>query len=320
MYDSDDRGGVRVLRLHVGADGLVWYGHDSLPADCTGRPAAEFSQDAGSFDLGLDRAKSVRLVGVAANAALVIGLTRLHRTHPKLSAAQEILLGSPLVCPGPGRLASPQAVLQALWQPAATASAPGCWHLMGPREYTTYAIVTELAATGGHPSELARRSLRYHPAWPALSFLAGLDEDAACRLVATVVDPRWFRHPFRPGRLSRLNAFLGLTPANTAAYVAGVAGDRHADRARTVLDTWAGGFRHATAGPTGFLHRVAARAPAGEYHVGLLRASVRFVRFLFEVWTAETAGDPEVRFDPALFFKSPDEREAYADHRGRLRV
>ena len=318
MYVEDDTGGVRVLRLHTGPDGLVWYGTDTLPFECTGRPAAEFRQDADSFDLGLDRAKAVRLLGVAANAALVVGLSRFHRNDPR-RAAQEILLGSPLVYPGPAG-ACPEAVLQALWQPAAPVQAGGCWHRMGPQEYTTYAIVSELAATGGHPSDMARRSLRYHPAWPALSFLAGLDEDAACRLVAAVIDPRWFRHPTRPARLSRLTAFLGLTPANMAAYVAGTPGGHNYARAVTVLDTWATGFKHSMEGPHGFLHRIAAAAPAGEYHLGLLKASERFARFLTEVWTAETALSPEVRFDPGLFFKRPDEAAAYAAHRAALRV
>jgi len=319
VYDDDSDRGVRVLRLHTGPDGLVWYGHASLPFECTGRSAAEFHRDADSFDLGLDRARTVRLLGVAANAALVVGLSRYQTARPKRAPAQEILLGSPLVCRGPAAL-SPEAVLQAMWQPAAPAVAPGCWNRMGPREYTTYSIVSELAATGGHPSELARRSLRYHPAWPALSFLAGLDEDAACRLVAAVLDPRWFRHPARPGRLSRLTAFLGLTPGNMAAYVSGGAGGRNYDRTLTVLDTWASGFKHSMAGPNGFLHRLAARAPAGAYHLGLLKASERFVRFLFEVWTAETATHPDTRFDPGLFFKSPDEVAAYETHRRNLRV
>ncbi len=317
MYDKGD-GGVGVLRLHTAPDGLVWYGHDTLPFECTGRPAAAFSGAADTLDVGLDRATSVRLIGSAENAALVVSLARYRARVPR-AALREILLVSPLACPGPAR-ASPEAVLRALWQPAAPAAAAGCWHLMGPTEYTTYAIVAELAINGGRPSELARRTLRYHPAWPALSFLAGLDEDAACRLVAAVIDPRWFRHPLRPARLSRLTAFLGLTPDNMAAYVAGGLGGRHYARARLVLDTWASGFKYSMTGPNGFLHRIAAAAPGGSYHLGLLKASVRFARFLFEVWSAEASGNAEVRFDPQLFFKSRDEVEAYDAHRSTLRV
>jgi hypothetical protein len=87
-----------------------------------------------------------------------------------------------------------------------------------------------------------------------------------------------------------------------------------------VIDTWAGGAKRATEGPGGFLHRIADRAPVGAYHLGLLKASERFARFLFEVWTAEAAATPEVRFEPDLFFKAPDEVAAYEAHRGRLRV
>lgn len=320
MFDSEPVPEVKLVRLHADADGVLWYGHDHTPFDSTGRLAVEFHHNPASFDVGLDRAKTVRLLGTADNAQVVIGLRKFHHDNPKLAAKQAVMLGSPLVCPSRVLRANPECVLQAMWQPGATSVASGCWHAMGPREYVTYAIVTELKATRGQPSELARRSLRYHPAWPALSFLSGLDEDAACRLVAAVIEPRWFRHPFRPTRLSRLNSYLGLNPGNMAAFVSGGDGGRNYGRAKTVLDTWAVGFRHSMSGSGGFLHRVAELAPEGQYHLGLLKACERFVRFLFEVWTAESASDHEAKFEPGLFFKRPDEVAGYAAHRRNLRV
>ncbi len=320
MFDSEPAPEIKLLRLHTDLDGVVWYGHDALPFEATGRSAGDFHRNPDGFDIGLRIAKTVRVMGVPDNAPLVVGLKKYHHDNPKVAAKQAVYLGSPQVVPSPAMRASPEAVLQAMWQPAVPATVAGCWHRMGPKEYTTYAIVTELKLTAGQPSELARRTLRYHPAWPALSFLAGLDEDAACSLVAEIIEPRWFRHPFRPTRLTRLNSYLGLTPGNMAAFVSGGEGERNYARAQTVLATWANGYKHSMAGPGGFLHRIAGLSPAGEYHLGLLKACERFTRFLFEVWTAESAANQEVQFDPGLFFKKPDEVTGYEIHRRALRV
>lgn len=320
MFDGAPELGVKLLRLHTDTDGTLWYGRDCLPYESTQRPVSEFHRNPMSFDFGLDRARTVRLLGVADNAALVIALKKCHHDFPELAAKQVVLLGSPQVVPSPALRGNPEIVLQAMWQPSPSGTAAGCWHKMGNREYTSYAIVHELRQTGGKTSEMARRSLRYHPAWPALSFLCGLDEDAACRLISLVIEPRWFRHPFRPTRLSRLNSYLGLNPANMAAFVSGDGGGHNFDRARIVIETWTAGYTAPTETAGGFLHRLADTAPSGQYHVGLLRACLRFVRFLFEVWTAESASDHEAKFEPAMFFKRPEEVEAYAHHRRNLRV
>lgn len=320
MFDAELVPALKLLRLHTDEDGVLWYGHDALPFESTERTVAAFHRDPCSFDIGLDRAERVRLLGTAENASLIVAMKKFHHDNPRVAGSQEILLGSPHVCPSPDHRASPPTVLQAMWQPGPTATAPGCWHRMGPRDYTTYAIVNELRLTGGHSSEMARRSLRYHPSWPALSFLSCLNEDAACKLIATIIEPRWFRHPVRPSRLSRLNSYLGLTPANMAAFTSGTDGERNFDRAKIVISTWADGFRAQKGSPSGFLHRTAGRAPEGQYHLGLLKACTRFVRFLFEVWTAESTSRPEVAFRPAWFFKTTDEIIAYDAHRKTIRV
>lgn len=319
MYD-DTLNAVDVLRLHADLDGIVWYGTDSLPFENSGRSVAEFYRNPSVLNVPLRGARTIRLLGTADNAQLIVGLKRLHHDDPAVGRRQAVLLGSPMVVPSPAMRANAESVLQAMWQLGTTAAVPGCWHRMTHHDYTTYAIITEFRLTGGQPSELARRTLRYHPAWPALSFLSALDEDAACKLVAEIVEPRWFRHPFRPNRLTRLNSYLGLTPANMAAFVAGERGGRHYERAQTVLTTWAYGFKHSMNGPNGFLQRIADRAESGKYHVGLLRASERFARFLFEVWTAESTDHPDVKFDPRRFFKRDDEASAYVEHRRAIRV
>ncbi len=320
MFDADPDDSLTLLRLHADLDGVVWYGHDGVPFGCTSRSVEDFCHNPDSLGLGLSRARAVRLLGVPDNAPLILALKKYHKERPKTADRQTVLLGSPQIVPGAVLRASPEAVLQAMWQPGATAAGPGCWHRMSGQEYTTYAIIDELKRSGGQPGDMARRTLRYHPAWPALSFLAGLREDAACKLVAQIVEPRWFRHPFRPGRLSRLNSYLGLTPDNMAAFTGAGPPGRHYDRAELVLDTWAFGFKSSAAKPGGFLHRIADLAPEGEYHTGLLKASLRFVRLLFEVWTAESNNHPDGGFDPHRFFKRPAEALAYAAHREQLRV
>src|SRR5690606_9579989 len=83
----------------------------------------------------------------------------------------------------------------------------GGWHAFGPADYPTYAMAEALAA-GQSPLGLLRR----HPVWPLLRFIMHLQPAPTCALLATILDPRWYVDPARPDSLSRLKAYLGLSP------------------------------------------------------------------------------------------------------------
>src|SRR5262245_1682497 len=248
---------------------------------------------------GLDPAAYGRILvpGVAANAVLIARLWELQTGMPTVYGHLGVYVGGHDV--GRGDAA---AVVSRCQRPAL----PGRWQRLSAKVFCTYALINALAADDD--GERARRVVTYHPAWPALSFLDGLDADAACRLLATVIDPRWFRHPARPARVSPLAAFLGLTPAAVAACLAG----SPAARPALVVDTWGGREPQASFAAGAFLHRL-----ANEYEhraAGVLAACRRLLTFLRVFWTCELVEHPEVRFDPARFFGDATLADDFARH------
>ncbi len=163
-----------------------------------------------------------------------------------------------------------------------------------------------------------------HPAWPALSYLNGpcansiIDVSAACALLATVVDPRWFRHPFRPHRMSRLRAYLGLEPGNVRAVLGLGPPGRHHDRAVTAISTWYNPVALETCGagrcidPHHFLWKIFLTQRTAVR--GVLRSTEKMLDFLVQVWTGRVARRcPEVGFSSQFYLRS-GEHETYVRH------
>lgn len=298
-----------VLRLHVDSDGMVWVGDDADPAENTYQEVDDFF-DGGLAAEYLADAKSVRLLGAACNARLVVRLHERRALDPEFKAVS-VRLGAPVIVPSAALRDDPEAVLYHLWQPAA-----GAWHELVPLDYCTYAMIDGLTdCVGREVPEVVARIAEYHPAWPALTFVTGVDRSAACRLLCDVVDPRWYRHPTRPGRLTRLSAHLGLTPENIAACVGEGRPGRHFNRAANAVRVWYNPRSHReTPGPADFL--LATLAAHERLGRGLLRGTERLVAFVAAVWDdAVRPKHPEVAFDPAVFFRSAAVGAAYAAHK-----
>lgn len=309
---------VSVLRLHTDASGHVWHGADGGLGEDSGCWVDDFFDRAPYLGIDLGRVEKVRLLGAADNAPLVV---QLHHRCLQLERRPRIQVCSPALCPGPAERVSPERVLHALWQPRPGGSAH--WHDLSERDYAAYAVVAALKENDGRPNEKALRILQYHPAWPALSFPAGCDPHYGCLLVALIVDPRWFRDPIHPHRLSRLRAYLGVTPQNALACYGGTPGGRHYDRFVTALYAWCG----RTSGwggkskndPHQFLVRAGLRGGGGEAEAAL-RATGRFLRFVAEVWLDNVCyGHRDGGFRPEQFFKTEAETDGYRHHLASLK-
>lgn len=123
-----------------------------------------------------------------------------------------------------------------------------------------------------------------HPAAFLARFAPAGNPQALAAVVGRVFDPRWFIHPERPDRLSRLEAAFGLLPQF----------DRRprAHHWRTTLSSawgadsvdWSGaGLR---AGPDDFYRRMAARELAfGPPERAARRVGRHFLKALFAVWS-----------------------------------
>ncbi len=149
--------------------------------------------------------------------------------------------------------------------------------------------------------------------WRALTFLNPLNRLAACRLLAAIIDPRWYRHPFRPERRSRLYARLGLTPENAAALVRGTPPGRNFYEARVAACLWYTVGAKPPDGPRSFPWRQFLAEP--DPVRGLLRASRRVVDFVVEAWLAQLPPrHPELYSWPSRFFRDPDEAAVFLEH------
>ena len=304
---------VDILRLHTDDSGVVWYGDDSRLAVNSGLQAPDFIAS-GACDL--DGAGQVRLLGTRSNARLIVHLSRkpASRDNPTRLASPSLLATAAL-------RRDPEAVLQHLWQPGYHGVCCGMWHDLSPLDHCAYELLTCLKPDGTMLPGYLAVACR-HPAWHALSFLPSLDENAACRLLCEIVDPRWYVHPHRPGRLSKLYTYLGLTPANAKAYFAAGFPGRHYYRASLAIRTWysrrlvdlRGADRD---GPRNFLWRQYVALSGKDNPGAVLRTTRRLVRMVYEVWMAGVQpGHPDAGFLPQRFFEFHGEARAFAEHRG----
>jgi len=176
------------------------------------------------------------------------------------------------------------AVLQRLWQPPVFSPA-GHWRSLTPQLAAGY----ELAAAVG--SEVRRIAVR-HPAWAVVSY--GRDLRAAERLLADLVDPGWYEHPLRPGRFSRLYAYLGIRPSHVDNVLEGI--PPATPRALRLADLVAVTYGRP------FVERTEDRLLT----LTQLRSSARFI---FTFWRrALTDGHPEhTPMDPGEFLRRPEE-------------
>jgi hypothetical protein len=181
-------------------------------------------------------------------------------------------------------------------------------------------LIAELIRNEYQVNEKVRKIVRYHPAWPALSFIPSLNVDNACLLVAAIVDPRWFMHPTRPNRASKLYQFLGLTPKNIQHLLddTGTSEVRGLGFAYLTTFSWLyKDLRKPRIGaPEWFLYRILGAFP-GKVQ-GFLAANKKFVRLVREVWLQELTPDRQV-FCPESFFRYDEEREAYEKHCAQLK-
>lgn len=288
-------GANRLVRVHTAADGVVWFGDDANLAVSTGLPAGRACA-AGPLPPALRRADQVRAVGSAGNAPILLGLAAATAEGTLRVAAPSAVHGR-----------HPRPVLAQLLRPPPTAFLAGSWHTFTAADWKAYAVT---AAVRAGDAAAAWKLLPDHPAWPALSFVDGLDAAAAAAVVAAVVDPRWYAHPLRPGRLTRLLRRLGVTPWDMAAACGRGGGGPRAEEAKAVVAAWRGG---SAAGPGGFACR--ALLAAKDEAAGVLAGSVRFVRFVAGVWLAAvTRGPGEPTFDAARFFRDGPTAAAFEAH------
>lgn len=301
----------KTLRLHTDTHGVVWYGDARHVAKSTGRRVAEYIGDAAVL-AALGDVKSIRLLGTRHNALLISGL------RTKLGAEAPIIVASPQICKTKQARRDPANVLHALWQPEASSRLPGSWHALGDYDLATYAMWVELETHSAVTSRLLTLA-QCHPAWKAISFIPDYGPEAGCRMLMHILDPRWFLHPSKPHRFSRLHNYLGLTPRNARCLLRDKEPCKNYERAVAAFSTWytINAAQQYTAGeatdPEHFLWRIF-RKQQSDVH-GIVAATKRLVDLVAFVWLdAVTVAQADRLFNPAMFFHNMRECDAFQRH------
>lgn len=300
---------VITLKLHLDDNNVVWYSDGCGPPTNSGKNLVGFM-----LLPVFNTAQRVRLLGTHRNAHLISALFAF-KLKKQLASVE---VGSPLICT-PAQRGKPERALLAMREERKAASLGG-WHEVQVPEYHAYALISQMQKFG-KVDDQARRLLNKHPAWKALSFIPTLCTTSCCYLLHDIIDPRWYIDPRHPGRVSKLNAFLGLTPKVSENYELLLARKPHLpvrgmDRYETILNCWKNGqpTGDALKLPGNFLWRV--RLLTEKQDKADLRASQVFVAYLRHTWLdALYAGkQKEPLFVPEHFFKRPAEVEAFKAH------
>jgi hypothetical protein len=311
---------VQVLRLHTADDGLVWFGDDASLGTNSYLEVADFFACA-KLDAALRNTKGIRLLGTANNAALILQLSRMRMGRSQLTKKVPVVLGSPVVCLKEANLREPEAVLRYLWQPESKLAWQ--WHRLGETDYCSYGLIDALQESKSELNDKVQKIAAYHYAWPAVTFVPNFDALAACQFLASIVDPRWYVHFTHPHRMSRLLAYLGLTPQNVAAFLGFEAPAHNYERALPAIRAWynetsvAAYNSRQSDSPNDFLWRIF----ASQENVvkGVLRGTQRLVSLVYQIWLYSISpANCDVAFQPDRFFKDERESQAFQAHHNKV--
>ena len=303
-----------VYRLHTDEPGYVWFAYGShMPVPSGQRPADFVKQSRLTQD---DQACTMASMS---NIDLIL---RLYE-RKLLGGLKSLKVCTPAAVPLSNRRKRPDVVLMDIDQWQGWPSSLGGWHEFGEQDLPSYYMARHYITGSEQDIEPI---LKNHPVWPSLSFIPHLDLQKCSRLLALLLDPRWYIDLEEPEKLSKLEGFLGLTPkvqynvsTNSGQEVPG------SDKCQLVMDTWNTGrpSKEEMKQPGYFLWRV--HSTEGTGSKADLRASQVFISFLRNTWLNEiyrasnrVGGDS--LFVPEYFFHTKDEAEAYKEHIKRCHV
>lgn len=299
-----------VIKLHVDNNKHVWYASGINPPTNSKQIVDSFLLSPVISGLGL----SIRVLGVPQNAELISSLY-LRRYKNEIRTVE---VAGPNVLHSREEINDPQLILQRM-RTVDTSSAAGGWHAVSMHDYPTYAMLSRIGRANYLFDDAAQSYFKIHPVYHALKFIPTLSDENAAYLLSVIVDPRWYVDRRFPDRAAKLELYLGLTPQvqkRVSATNVIVTSSREI-RCTNVLRAWKAHNSDDVDlhNPANFLYRIAKSNSGGAK--GDLRASQAFVRYLRYNWLdglENRKGAKDGLFAPDLFFKTPAERAAYAEH------
>lgn len=298
------------IKLHTAADGCIWYSAGIGGVHNSGQIADTFLMSPIMAHLGM----RVRLLGIARNAELITTLYLRRRKNEVVS----VEVAGPNICESPAELEDPAMTLLRM---RSTQLSPACggWHAVTDRDYPTYALLARMRRQHSLFDATTSAYLHAHPVFHAMQLIPTLCEERLSQLLIDIIDPRWFVDRRAPDRASKLELYLGLTPAvqYRVSDPDQIITRPRELRAATVLGAWKTQGYHDVdvADPRNFLYRIYAASGGGPR--GDLRAGQALIRYLRYNWLDAVERRPGVRdglFAPEMFFKTPAEIESYRLH------
>lgn len=301
----------QILKVQL-FNGRVWY------ADGVESPAESIQDLTGFINEVSHRTNPhIRVLGTVSNSQLIVDLYQ-KCCSPRRNGKLEV--ASPLVCLTAAERNDPNISLYRMRQCLLSPSLGG-WHQVTELDYPVYALAAQFNRDGVF-NEHIQRLLQTHPVYHDLTFLPTLHQESIARLLAIVLDPRWFIDFSNPYRLSRLKTYLGLTPRYMWNVTNGIISNERAHRCFLTLKAWQGDGEPNPRDyelPGNFLWR-RWKSVGGSFK-GNLRATQAFVAYLARTWqqrlVAKSTQRLEKMFDPEGLLKG-SEVDAYKHHE-RLR-
>lgn len=305
------------LRLCTDANGMIWFTTDQVGGKIHTSEliADEWVQKVADSQTFNDVSR-IRIFGTQVNAALICALYEQAAKTP--SAVPLIQIGSPAYVPSEHK-SNPERLFAAMADLSLPTSCGG-WHDMTADDYTTYGICRVFnkttALTDAEKAEVTRL-VELHPAYPAISFTPSFCPLTSGLMIDSIVDPRWFVDPIKPDRTSRLRSYMGMQIDTLEKAFRGDTSNPRAARARMVFGAWShGSLAIPMEDPRNFLFRIlqSTEDPAK----ALLKACVRYLSFVRNVWLHEIAPKGRTLFVPEYFFSTPAEMVSYRKHVDKL--
>lgn len=302
--------------VHVDTDNRLWTAE-------SGQPPVSYEGGADFFirNTAYHPNCTIKMIASLRNTSII-----LHLYDKKLRAEiKGLQLCSPLVM---NKNKTVEVIMMDMLQWNGWPASLGGWHEFTEDDYPSYYLAKHFAENEnsmcGLNTDLIEDTLRFHPAWKALSFIPHLNREKIGKLIATILDPRWFVDTKDPDKNARLENYLGLKPE-----IQSMVGDPELPRndakafqlrnCKLVMRAWRMGrpvSKNEYDQPNNFLWRI--HAMEGCNNKADLRVSQTFIAFLKAVWLdgiyKNKPGSKDGLFVPRYFFNKPDEIESFKAH------
>lgn len=307
------------LRLCVDPTGVIWFTTEQAYGKAhMSELGAEEWVDKFLTTANLGDIARIRIFGFQTSAPLICALQDAIRA-PNLPP-YTVQIGSPAHVPAEAKK-DPRKLFAAMDDLVLPTSCGG-WHDMTTHDYSCYNLIKFMTRQKKLPDDFdvaVQSYLAAHPAYPAISFIPSHSPMMSAMMLSAIIDPRWFVDPLKPDRTSRLRSYMGMQIESVERAIKGCDLNDRAQRAQWVFGSYT--FGDLTSGsptaPGNFLLRLIDTTKGAK---GTLKASVRYLSFVRNVWLNSIAPKGRCLFVPEYFFEDEFEAAAYRKHVEQLGV